>query len=110
MTRARVSRLLCIGDVEAAAVLRLSGGDAVPLATLAAELNLSPGPARVLAATLVHEALAAREPVPARPDEVALHLTPGAARELTAALLTASRSCSGRDASLKCRDESEKTR
>jgi hypothetical protein len=84
--RARVSRLLCIGEIEAAVVLGLAGGRAVTLDTLAAELDLSEGGARALAATLQHEALVRAEPVPARPREIALRLAPGAALELAAAL------------------------
>jgi hypothetical protein len=84
--RARVSRLLGIAALDAAVVLRLAGGGAVPLRTLAAELDLSAGGARALVRALEAEALVRCEPVPARPGEIALRLAPGAARELAAAL------------------------
>lgn len=84
--RTRVSRLLCIDELDAAVVLRLADGGAVSLGTLAAELDLSEGGARALVRALEGEALVCCEPVPARPGAIALRLAPGAAVELACAL------------------------
>jgi DNA-binding MarR family transcriptional regulator len=84
--RARVARLLCIGETEAAAVLRLAGGDSVSMSELQLDLDLSPGGARALAEQLDREALVSHEPEPADPRSVRLRLAPGGERELAAAL------------------------
>ncbi|HWM12515.1 MAG TPA: hypothetical protein VNO82_24350 [Solirubrobacteraceae bacterium] len=81
--RARIARLLAIADREAAVVVGLAGGRATTLGGLEAELDLSPGGARALAARLEAEALVVREP---DPHGVRLRLSTGAERELDAAL------------------------
>jgi hypothetical protein len=84
--RARVARLLCVGELEASVLLALADGGSMTLDELAAEHDLSPGGARALTCSLRHERVVVLEPVPARPSEIQLQLAPNAAVELAAAL------------------------
>jgi DNA-binding MarR family transcriptional regulator len=83
--RARVARLLVIGETEARAVLGLADRRRMTLADLEAEFDLSPGGAVALAARLEHEALVVREPDPNDPAAVRLALSASAERALAAA-------------------------
>jgi DNA-binding MarR family transcriptional regulator len=84
--RARIARLLVIGDIEARVVLLLAARGHLTLADLQAELGLSRGGAVVLAGRLDREALVRREPDPRDPSAARMRLSPGAASELNAAL------------------------
>jgi hypothetical protein len=84
--RARVARLLCIRDNQAAVLLSIADGRAIGLDELAAAFEMSLGGARAFAHWLEIEALVRPEPVPPHQSGIALRLAPGAGTELAAAL------------------------
>ena len=83
---ARVARLLCIGEMEARAVIGLASGARSSRGSLQVELEMSAGGAAALAERLIHDRLVDSEPDPDRPRAARLRLSAGAQLELEAAL------------------------